>query len=192
VTPVTLPPGRLRLSTIPAATGSELVVKTIGMVLVAAITARTAGRAPPTRMTATLRLMRSAASAGARSKCPSAQRYSITTLRPSAKPVSPRPPWNPEIGRTHSAADAPLRNPTTGIADCCARAASGHTAAPPSNVINARRFIWPLPRLNQNDGLGTYHIELGPYVRCFTYLIGVQRLAREGRNGSMLSKKYPR
>jgi hypothetical protein len=26
--------------------------------------------------------------------------------------------------------DAALRNPTTGIAGCCARAASGHTAAP--------------------------------------------------------------
>jgi hypothetical protein len=32
--------------------------------------------------------------------------------------------------------------PITGIADCCARAASGHAAAvPPSSVMNARRFI---------------------------------------------------
>ena len=28
----------------------------------------------------------------------------------------------------------------TGIAGCCARAASGHAAAPPSNVMNSRRF----------------------------------------------------
>jgi hypothetical protein len=30
---------------------------------------------------------------------------------------------------------------------CCARAASGHAAAPPSRVMNARRFMcgWPLP-----------------------------------------------
>ena len=31
--------------------------------------------------------------------------------------------------------------PITGIADCCARAASGHAAAPPSSVMNSRRFI---------------------------------------------------
>jgi hypothetical protein len=29
----------------------------------------------------------------------------------------------------------------TGIAGCCARAASGHAAAPPSSDINVRRFI---------------------------------------------------
>jgi hypothetical protein len=29
----------------------------------------------------------------------------------------------------------------TGIAGCCARAASGHAAAPPSSVTNTRRFI---------------------------------------------------
>jgi hypothetical protein len=28
----------------------------------------------------------------------------------------------------------------TGIAVCCARAASGHAAAPPSSVMNSRRF----------------------------------------------------
>ena len=38
--------------------------------------------------------------------------------------------------------DAPLRNPITGIAGCCARAASGHaTAAPPSSVTNSRRLM---------------------------------------------------
>ena len=35
--------------------------------------------------------------------------------------------------------DAKLRNPITGIAGCCARAASGHAAAPPSAVSNSRR-----------------------------------------------------
>jgi hypothetical protein len=35
-----------------------------------------------------------------------------------------------------------LRNPITGIAGCCARAASGKTAdAPPSSVMNSRRLI---------------------------------------------------
>jgi hypothetical protein len=28
----------------------------------------------------------------------------------------------------------------TGIVGCCARAAIGHAAAPPSSVMNARRF----------------------------------------------------
>src|SRR5262245_25343930 len=33
-----------------------------------------------------------------------------------------------------------LRNPITGIDDCCARATSGHAAAPPTSVMNSRRF----------------------------------------------------
>ena len=40
-----------------------------------------------------------------------------------------------------------LRNPITGIVGCCARAASGHAAAaPPSSVMNSRRFMAPLLR----------------------------------------------
>jgi hypothetical protein len=39
-------------------------------------------------------------------------------------------------------ADKLLRNPITGIAGCCGRAASGHeTIAPPSSVMKSRRFI---------------------------------------------------
>ena len=38
------------------------------------------------------------------------------------------------------AGDALCRNPTTGIAGCCARAASGHAAAaPPRAKMNSRR-----------------------------------------------------
>jgi hypothetical protein len=38
-------------------------------------------------------------------------------------------------------ADDSARKPTTGIAGCCTRAASGHVAAvPPSSVMNSRRF----------------------------------------------------
>ena len=41
-----------------------------------------------------------------------------------------------------NAADDPLlRYPITGIAGCCACATSGHVAAPPSSVMNSRRFI---------------------------------------------------
>jgi ubiquinone/menaquinone biosynthesis C-methylase UbiE len=36
--------------------------------------------------------------------------------------------------------------PITGIADCCARAASGHAAAPPSSMMNSRRLIIRSPR----------------------------------------------
>ena len=43
VTPVTLPPGRLRLATRPSRTGSEPSSKTIGMVVVAAFAASAAG-----------------------------------------------------------------------------------------------------------------------------------------------------
>jgi hypothetical protein len=43
VAPVTLPPGRLRLATRPSCTGSPLVVKTIGIVVVAALAATAAG-----------------------------------------------------------------------------------------------------------------------------------------------------
>ena len=35
----------------------------------------------------------------------------------------------------------PCRQPTTGIADCCARAASGQAAAPPTSVMNSRRLV---------------------------------------------------
>ena len=83
VTPVRLPPGRFRLATSPSATGSAPVRKTTGMVLVAALAASTPSTWPATAITATLRLTRSAASAGSRSFCSSAQRYSIATLRPS-------------------------------------------------------------------------------------------------------------
>ena len=34
--------------------------------------------------------------------------------------------------------DLPLIHPITGIAGCCARAASGHAAAPPRRVMNSR------------------------------------------------------
>ena len=41
----------------------------------------------------------------------------------------------------NACADCPFRNPITGIAGCCARAASGQAAAAlPSSVMNSRRF----------------------------------------------------
>src|SRR5262245_16673446 len=39
-----------------------------------------------------------------------------------------------------TASDVLRRKPITGITACCARAASGHAAAPPSSVMKSRRF----------------------------------------------------
>src|SRR5262249_39831082 len=42
----------------------------------------------------------------------------------------------------HRSGDPSPRNPITGIAVCCARAARGHAAvAPPSSVMNSRRLM---------------------------------------------------
>src|SRR5262245_21186845 len=39
------------------------------------------------------------------------------------------------------------KNPMVGsLPACCARAASGHAAAPPSKAMNSRRFMCPVPR----------------------------------------------
>ena len=92
VTPVILPPGRLRLVTRPLAIGSPPLMNTIGMVEVAARAARMETFGPT--ITATCRCARSAASAGSRSSLFSAQRNSIATLWPSMNPASFRPSRN--------------------------------------------------------------------------------------------------
>jgi hypothetical protein len=43
--------------------------------------------------------------------------------------------------RAYASADALFRNPITGMAGSCARAARGHAAAPPSIVMNSRRLM---------------------------------------------------
>jgi hypothetical protein len=54
------------------------------------------------------------------------------------------------MGR-YPSSDVLLRNPITGIAGCCARAASGHAAALPSSVMNERRLIG-----HPSSGLGPH------------------------------------
>ena len=71
VTPVTLPPGRLRLATRPVSTGAPAGAMMMGMVLVAAIAARTAGVKWATMMS-TSPLTSSAACSAARAGWPSA------------------------------------------------------------------------------------------------------------------------
>src|SRR5262249_33923744 len=82
LTPVTLPPGRVILATRPSATGSSASPKTIGIVEVAALAASAPGSVK-TVITLARRRTKSAANSGRRSYWPSAQRYSMMTLRPS-------------------------------------------------------------------------------------------------------------
>ena len=67
LTPVELPPGWLRLATSPSLTGSPPVLKTIGIVVVAALAASADVLPPVETRTAIPRLTRSAASVGSRS-----------------------------------------------------------------------------------------------------------------------------
>src|SRR5262249_12006376 len=83
LTPVRLPPGRDRLATKPRLTGSSLMLKTIGIVEVAPLSAKTAAGPPTAVMTVTCRRTRSAANSGSRSIRFSAQRYTIVTFSPS-------------------------------------------------------------------------------------------------------------
>jgi hypothetical protein len=89
---------------------------------------------------ATWRRTRSAASAPSRSWCSSAQRYSIAMFWPSTNPASLRP-WRKAATKCAEPAAAVLRrNPITGIAGCCARAAKGQAAALPSSAMKSRRL----------------------------------------------------
>ena len=85
--PVTLPPGRARLSTSPLPTGSPAAEKTIGIVAVACFEATISG-VPEVTIISTLRRANSAAISAARSLRPSVQRYSIAIVRPSIQESS--------------------------------------------------------------------------------------------------------
>src|SRR6478672_8377808 len=109
------------------------------MVEVAALAATAAAVLDSVAITATRRRTRSAASSGNLSSSPPAQRNSIATVFPSTKPASLKPLRNPAKRLAFGSGEPECRNPMTGIAGCCARAASGHAAAaPPSMVMNAR------------------------------------------------------
>src|SRR5215472_7244604 len=65
----------------------------------------------------------------------------IITFSPSTWPTSLRPRRNARKRSVIASGDLGSRSPITGIAACCARAASGHGAAAPTSVMNARRLI---------------------------------------------------
>src|SRR6516165_629406 len=139
--PVALPSGRARLATRPSLTGSSATPKTIGIVVVAALAARAPVPKPGVTITATRLRTSSAMSAGRRSYWPSSQWYSTITFWPSTKPASLRALRNTAPKRAELSDDRPLTKPKTGIGGCCARAAIGHAAAPPTSVMNSRRLI---------------------------------------------------
>ena len=136
---MTLPPGRARLATKPLPTGSPATANTIGMTDVACFAATTA--VPAVTMTSTLSRTNSAAISAKRSLRPSAQRYSIATVRPSIQPSSRSRCTKAAVHGPQAEGVAAPKNPMVGsFAGCCARAASGHAAAaPPSSVMNSRR-----------------------------------------------------
>src|SRR6516165_1154615 len=64
----------------------------------------------------------------------------LKNLQTATKPVSLSPCQNADSIGPSITGDLALKYPMTRIAACCACAASGHTAAPPSNVMNLRRL----------------------------------------------------
>ena len=140
--PVMLPPGRARLSTTPMPTGSATAANTIGMADVPCFAARIFAVACVT-MTSTLSRTNSAMISGERSKRVSAQRYSIATLRPSTQPSSRRRCTNAAVHRLWTEGVFAPKNPMVG--SFCRllrpRRERPRAAAPPSSVMNSRRFI---------------------------------------------------
>ena len=138
-TPVTLPPGRLRLVTRPSLTGSLPVVNTIGIVVVDDL-ARIAAKVLLT-ITEGRRAITSAASVSKPSKRFSAQTNSIATFRPSTSPAPFKPSLN--AARFLTCVDGvPLLKKTIVGSGCCAHTTRGSaTAAPPTSAMNSRRRI---------------------------------------------------
>ena len=160
---MTLPPGRARLSIRPVPSGSIATANTIGMTDVACFAAGAA--VPDVTMISTLSRTNSDAISAKRSLCPSAQRNSMTTVRRSIQSSSCSRCTNAAAHRLQDEAEAEPRNPMVGsLPACCARAASGHTAAaPPSRVMNSRRFTAIASRADQNDSTAQYG---GRLLRC--------------------------
>src|SRR5262249_35939902 len=118
---------------------------TIGTVRVACCIALMLGGAD-VRMTSGVSATISIAYLRKRSASPAAHRTSMLTLRPTAQPASCRPCRNAATRLCPSGSSAAkcMSTPMRRIRSrgCCARAASGHTAAaPPSSVMKWRRLM---------------------------------------------------
>src|SRR6516162_7982638 len=145
--PIALPPGRATVSTKTAPTGSPTCTNTIGTVRVACSSGPVAALVAA-RMTSGASATNSPAYLRMRSGSPAPQRMSMRALRPSIQPdcASARANARTWVCSAGSSDANDVSTPMCRIrSGCCARAASGHAAAaPPSSVINARRFIQPL------------------------------------------------
>jgi hypothetical protein len=77
-----------------------------------------------------------------------------------------------------------LSQPITGIAGCCARAASGHAAAaPPSSVIKSRRFTADASGVSdRNDSTLRYGSRL---LRCGISVRPMSQMVQERRIGAV-------
>ena len=144
--PVTLPPGRARLATRPSLTGFSLTMKTMGIVVVAALAAIAAG-VPVAAITVTRRRTRSAASSGSRSYWPSAQRYIDCYILAF------------DIADVFEAMRNARKRSDTASGDLgvkkadhrhrrllCARRSGHAAAAPPTRAMNSRRLMVPSQR----------------------------------------------
>src|SRR5262245_55045578 len=144
VKPVALPPGRARLCTHPAPTGSGTFAITIGIVRVACSTGVRA-RAPAVTITSGVSATNSATCRRKDSASLPGKRYSIKRLAPTVQSRCRR--VSSKAGLRASTSGSPaekgMSTPTRRIrSGGCARAASGHaTTAPPRSVMNSRRFM---------------------------------------------------
>ena len=145
--PVTLPPGCERLAMMPLPTGSTAIAKTIGMTAVACL--RPATAPPYVTMTLTFCCTNSAAISPMRSGRPFDQRYSIEMFWPALQPSSRSRSTKRAVHGLQLKASSPKYPIVGSLPACSARAATGHTAAPPTSAINSRRLIRSPRRLGR-------------------------------------------
>ena len=147
-----LPPGRARLATNPAPTGSAETAITIGIVRVACLAAWVGGVSTVT-MTSTLRRTSSAANSPRRLSCPSPNRYSMLMLFPSTHPRSRRPCRNESRRGEREAAEVRAKKPIRGtLLDCCwASEVSGAAPSASSASTASRLFIQSLNGSSPNS-----------------------------------------
>src|SRR3974390_1374560 len=155
----------------------------MGMSVVVCFAARTGAQAYET-ITSTLSFTNSAAIFAKRSVRASAQRYSITTVRPSIQPSSRNRRTKTAVHGAMAEAVVGPRKPMVGsLPASCARAATDQAVAPPSSVMNSRRLIAarlrgpPDARVDfiaaraEVDGLGEK--PLGAILKCLAFGLGI-------------------
>ena len=139
--PVMFPPGRAKLATKPARTGSLSVLNTIGIVAVASFAACAEG-ADEAKITSTLRRTRSSARARRCSYRSPPNRYSITRLSPSTQPNPLNTSLTTSACHSRETRSPGERNPTrAAFPACCASAACGAASSDMSDTSAVRRVI---------------------------------------------------